>query len=122
MKLTLCGSARFEQQFHEWNEKLTLAGHVVYALAAYPSLHGGDKNWYNEEQKMILDQAHFAKIDNSDAIVVLNVDGYVGASTTNEIRWARMKSKTIFWLEPRGARDLRVDHLVTGDFILLRSL
>ena len=81
MKLTLCGSAKFEKRFHEWNEKLTLAGHVVYSLGIYPSSKGGDKNWYSDDQKRMLDQVHFAKIDNSDGIVVLDQDGYFGQST-----------------------------------------
>lgn len=100
MKLTLCGSARFENRFIEWNEKLTLKGHVVYSLAVMPSSKGGEKNWYSEEQKTMLDLAHFGKILNSDGIVVLNEDGYYGESTTREIAWARMNGKRVFWTQP----------------------
>jgi len=98
MRLTLCGSRKFEPRFHEWSTKLGLAGHVVYGLAVYNSLEEG--NGLTEEQKTILDQIHFAKIDNSDGIVVLNEDGYYGQSTTNEIRWARMKGKQVYWTMP----------------------
>lgn len=100
MKLTLCGSAKFEETFHMWNEKLTLAGHIVYGLAVYPSSKKGDKNWYSEAQKTTLDLAHFAKISNSEGIVVLNVDGYIGDSTRREIEWARMNAKRIFYIYP----------------------
>ncbi len=100
MRLTLCGSAKYEARFHEWNEKLTLAGHVVYGLGVYPSHKNNDKNWYSEEQKGMLDRVHFAKIDNSDGIVVLNEDGYFGQSTKNEISWARLKDKKVFWTMP----------------------
>ena len=98
MRITLCGSRKFENRFHEWSAKLALSGHVVYGLAVYNSLEEGKE--LTEEQKTILDQVHFAKIDNSDAIVVLNEGGYYGASTTNEIRWARMKHKMVYWIEP----------------------
>jgi hypothetical protein len=99
MRITLCGSRKFEHRFHEWNRKLTLAGHVVYGLAIYGTRdEGGDS--LTEEHETILDQVHFAKIDNSDAIVVLNEDGYYGQSTKNEIRWARIKGKKVFWSMP----------------------
>jgi len=98
MKLTLCGSARFEKLFHEWNEKLTLAGHVVYSLGIYPSSKDGNKNWYTPEQKTRLDQVHLMKILNSDGIVVVTDDtGYVGESTKNEIAWATLNDKHIFY-------------------------
>jgi hypothetical protein len=42
---------------------------------------------------------HLSKIANSDAIVVLNKDGYVGYSTTREIWWARICKKGVIWLE-----------------------
>jgi len=61
MRITLCGSAKFEGMFHKWNKDLTLSGHTVYALAVYPSFMEGDKNWYDEKQKSILDQIHFEK-------------------------------------------------------------
>ncbi len=99
MRITLCGSAKFENEFHEYNEKLTLAGHVVYGLAAYPSKHSNNKDWYTEEQKQTLDLIHFAKIDNSDAIVILNLNGYIGFSTRREIEYARIKEKKEFYIE-----------------------
>jgi hypothetical protein len=103
MRITLCGSAKFEGLFHKWNKDLTLAGHTVYALAVYPSFMGNDKNWYNEEEKTILDLAHLDKISNSDAIVVINQDGYVGFSTAREIQWARMQGKAVYWHFQNGA-------------------
>lgn len=95
MIVTLCGSARFEQDFINANRELTLRGVVVYSLACMPSDHGG-KDWCNEEQKMMLDLAHLAKISASDAIFVVG-DGYVGESTTREIAWARMNGKAVVW-------------------------
>src|SRR5216684_2250058 len=35
MRITLCGSTRFEPLFHEWNHKLALAGHTVYSLSLF---------------------------------------------------------------------------------------
>lgn len=102
MKITLCGSARFENHFKLWNEVLSLAGHTVYSLAVYPSDKAGQKSWYTEEEKIILDKVHKDKIKASNAILVLNVFGYVGESTLSEINFAIEKQKDIYALESWG--------------------
>ena len=63
------------------------------------------KNTYNkrtltDEQKAQLDELHKRKIDMSDAIFVINKDGYIGSSTESEIRYARAHLKEIVYLEP----------------------
>ena len=40
------------------------------------------------------------KIDISDAIYVVNVNGYIGTSTKKEIEYAKSLNKEIFSLEP----------------------
>lgn len=100
--ITLCGSARFERLFKAWNEALTMAGHTVFSLTAYPSDKAGVKQWYTEEQKAALDAAHFRKIAASDAIFVLNLHAYIGESTLREIEHARQLGKTVYFLESWG--------------------
>ncbi len=100
MKLTICGSAKFEREFKEANEKLTLAGHVVYSLAVYPSDKEGKKNWYTEQQKEALDRAHKLKIDNSDAVYLIALGGYVGDSTKSEVEYAVRSGKVIYCAYP----------------------
>jgi hypothetical protein len=102
MIITLCGSARFEPWFHAWNEALSLSGHVVFGLASYPSLHGGEKNWYTPEEKRILDEVHRGKIDASDTVLFLNVMAYMGESTLNEFGHAKAAGKKILFLESWG--------------------
>lgn len=98
MKITLCGSARFESEYHQWNKLLGLAGHISYGLMTYPSVEGS-KSWYTDDQKETLDLAHLAKIEESDAIVVINIGGYIGESTRREIKWAAMRRKLIYYVE-----------------------
>lgn len=108
MKLTICGSARFEKDWHFVNEKLTLAGHTVYSLAVFPSnktvidsatlqVQEGAHEWYSDHEKEMLDLIHLNKIANSDAIFVLDVDSYIGASTKREINWATILCKDVFF-------------------------
>ncbi len=96
MILTLCGSAKFEPYWHEANKQLGLAGHICFGLMTYPSIEG-DKTWYTPEQKWTLDLAHFAKIEESDGVVMLNIDAYLGESSSRELEWARMRNKLIYW-------------------------
>jgi hypothetical protein len=92
MKITLCGSTRFQDAFRDWDVILTKAGHVVYTLcrSGAVSISAEDKRRY--------DLIHLKKITESDAILVLNVDGYYGDSVTREIEWARMHDKAVYWL------------------------
>lgn len=119
MKITLCGSAKFEYAFHTWNELLTLNGHTVYSLAVFPSIKG-EKNWYNQETKMLLDLAHLSKIEESDAIVVLNEDHYIGESIHREIKWAELRGKLIYYTYP-GDNQESAAQLVTVPAFLARS-
>lgn len=98
MILTLCGSARFESHWHEANKQLGLAGHICFSIMTFPSIEKS-KTWYTPDQKWILDLAHFAKIEESDGAVFLNVGGYLGESSLRELTWARMRGKLIFFLE-----------------------
>lgn len=95
MIITLCGSTKFKHQFEEMNRILTLEGHVVLSVGVW--CHAGDK--VTEGEKRMLDKIHKAKIDMSDAIYVLNVDGYIGESTRSEIAYASRHKKKIFYLE-----------------------
>lgn len=103
--ITLCGSAKFENMFHAWNEILTLRGFVVISLAVYPSYKNNIKNWYDEKTKKVLDQVHLNKIDVSQAIFVITSnklvnygsEPYIGESTSNEIRYALETGKDVFY-------------------------
>lgn len=101
MIITLCGSAKYEADFKHWNEMLTFAGHTVFSLAVYPSDKSGVKCWYSDEQKVALDDAHKRKIAASEAVVILNRDGYIGDSTRSEVEFAITYSKPLYWLEPQ---------------------
>lgn len=102
--ITLCGSAKFENMFKSWNRMLTLNGYVVFSLSVYPS-DMGDKNWYTAEQKVMLDKMHKEKIDLSDAILVLNAGGYIGASTRSEIEHANSRGIAVFYISQPSAGD-----------------
>lgn len=94
-KITLCGSTKFKREFEAINRQLSLEGNVVYSVAFFGH---ADKVPLTPEQKATLDEVHKRKIDNSDGIFVINVDGYIGESTYSEIEYAAKSGKFIKYL------------------------
>ena len=98
MIITICGSTRFKDQILDTARDLTLMGHIVLAPCVF---HHAEDTELTTEEKIRLDNLHKEKINMSDAIFVVNVDGYIGESTYGEIDWAtRMKKQIFFLVEP----------------------
>lgn len=97
-KITLCGSTKFKSEYELWNKRLTLAGFLVYSVAGFG--HRGDT--FTAEEKERLDQMHLAKIEQSHAIVVIHVDGYIGESTGREIDYAHEHDKDVYYIGNAG--------------------
>jgi len=93
--ITLCGSTKFKEEFERVNRELTLAGNIVISVGCFG--HSGDV--FSDEQKIMLDDIHKRKIDMADAIYVINKDGYIGASTRSEIKYAIAHGKQIIFME-----------------------
>ncbi len=94
--ITICGSLKFEADIRYWAEKLTLQGNCILSII-YPN--SADLSIYTSEQRKSFAEAHKKRIDLSDAIFVINKDGYIGSSTKNEIEYAQTKGKEIIFLE-----------------------
>lgn len=99
--ITLCGSTRFKDQFIEAQKCLTLAGNIVISVGLFG--HSGDNEVWTEGTKEMLDDMHKRKIDMTDGIYVINVNGYIGSSTRSEIVYARKQGKQVLFLEPDKA-------------------
>ncbi len=102
----LCGSTRFFDMFSKLNLEETLAGKIVLSIASDRQTEQHIFDSMNETQleqvKLKLDFLHLRKIDLADEILVVNVNGYVGESTTREILYARETKKIVRWLEPES--------------------
>jgi hypothetical protein len=100
----LCGSTRFYETFSKLNLEETLAGKIVLSIAANRKTEDEIFATMNESElelvKQKLEKLHYQKIDLADEILVVNVNGYVGESTTREILYARENRKHVRWLEP----------------------
>ncbi|MBE4909906.1 hypothetical protein IMZ08_17870 [Bacillus luteolus] len=90
--ITLCGSTRFKEQFEQANAYLTLKGNVVISLGFFEKSVGVV---ITDEQAELFAKIHLKKIDMSDEIFVIDVDGYIGESTRSEIDYAMKKGKSV---------------------------
>ena len=95
--ITLCGSTQFKDEFMEAKKRLTLDGNIVISVGLFG--HSGDNEVWIEGTKEMLDDMHLRKIDMADEIYVINVDGYIGTSTRNEIEYAKRTGKVVRYLE-----------------------
>lgn len=89
---TVCGSSRFKEEIIAAVRKLTLEGKIVLSLGMFGH---ADKEALTPEIKEMLDALHFRKIDLPTGIYVVDVDGYIGWSTRNEMNYATETGKQI---------------------------
>lgn len=98
--VVLCGSTRFWPELAEENLRQTAAGRIV--LAPGCDMKRPHPLWADpadaEALKPVLDDLHKRKIDLADEVLVLNVGGYIGASTRSEIEYAEQLGKPITYL------------------------
>lgn len=104
--ITLCGSTKFKDEFLKAQKDLTLKGNIVISVGLFG--HSGDfEVWENMDEgtltktKEMLDDMHKRKIDMSDEIFVINVNGYIGDSTKSEIEYAIKTGKKVNYLEDK---------------------
>ncbi|MBR0426601.1 MAG: hypothetical protein IJK18_00120 [Clostridia bacterium] len=92
--ITICGSLRFMNEIMDIAEKMELKGNCMIS-PIYPT--NSDKDAYTDEEAKMLDKMHKEKIKISDAILVVNVNGYIGESTKSEIEYAKSLNKEIIY-------------------------
>ena len=98
--ITICGSTKFKEQFEEVNRRLTWSDWVVLSVGSF-HLSEKDHDIAGKiiARKVLLDILHKQKIAMSQAIVIINVDTYIGESTASEINYARSLGKHIYWYQ-----------------------
>lgn len=98
----LCGSTRFGEAFRAANLKETLAGRIVLSIGCdFKSDQGLGLTVADKER---LDELHLRKIDLASEVLILNVGGYIGNSTSRERDYALSKGKRVRYLEKVAAQ------------------
>ena len=93
--ITICGIMRYSKQMIKIAEELELKK----GYAVIQCVYNIDGQKYEGVDASILDKIHRKKIDISDAIYVVNIDGYIGNSTKNEIEYAKNNGKKVIYHE-----------------------
>ena len=74
-------------------EKMALLGNCILT-PIYPIIENVERT---EEQLAKLKEEHFKRIELSDAILVVNINNYIGDSTNLEIDYAKKLGKKIIY-------------------------
>lgn len=91
--VTICGSIRFAK------EMITIASDLEkdYGWCVIQCVYDLNPETITQEEMDKVVNAHWTKIDISDAIYVVNINGYIGNSTQNEINYAISKGKEVIY-------------------------
>ena len=93
--VTICGSMRFAENMQEIATELE----KKFGWCIIQCIYGVDQEKLTQQEIDNIVNAHWKKIDISDAIYVVNIDGYIGNSTNNEIKYAIKKGKEVIYHE-----------------------
>lgn len=93
--ITICGSMRYSKEMIKIAEELELKE----GYAVIQCVYNVDGQKYEGIDASILDKIHRKKIDISDAIYVVNINGYIGESTKKEIEYANNNGKEVIYHE-----------------------
>ena len=91
--VTLCGSLKLTKEMMTIAEKMALDGYCILT-PVYPVSEDIDRT---KEQLIKLKEAHFKRIELSNAILVVNINNYIGESTNLEIDYAKKLGKEIIY-------------------------
>ena len=91
--LTICGSMRFEKEM----QRIAWDLETKYGYNVLQCIYGFGEGMISEKEIDRLVAAHFRKIDLSDGIYVVDIDGYIGESVKREIAYAKDSGKNILY-------------------------
>lgn len=90
---TICGSMRFQKEMQDIAFYLETQRGVNVLQCVYNVTNSN----LTAEELNNLASAHYRKIDMSDGIYVVNIDGYIGESVSAEIKYAQNLGKEILF-------------------------
>ena len=93
--ITICGRMRYSKEMRKIAEEIDLKVWNSVIQCVY----NVDGQKYEGIDASILDKIHRKKIDISDAIYVVNINGYIGESTRKEIEYANNNGKEVIYHE-----------------------
>lgn len=92
--ITVCGSLKYKDEIMQITEQMALQGNCMLSIV-YPTKNAKDS--YTEEEREILGKMHKERIKLADAILVVDINHYIGESTKNEIEFAKDLHKEVIY-------------------------
>lgn len=137
MKIALCGSMAFHNEMGRVKASLESHGHVVFVPDELDNLSMNESYLKTDEEKITKKiehdfiRAHFRKIEQVDAILILNykkknIEGYIGGNTFLEMGLAFWLDKKVFLLHAVPEMDYKTEMhamqpiVLNGDLNLLQ--
>lgn len=90
---TICGSMKFAEDM----KKIAYDLEVSKGYNILQCVYCKDNIVPTEDELLKLEDAHYRKIDLSDGIYVVNMDGYIGTSVKKEIEYAERHGKEVLY-------------------------
>lgn len=91
--VAMCGSMKFAEQMKQIAWKLETEQGVNVLQCVYNE----QKEPVGEEALKRIKEAHYRRIDMSDAVYIVDIGGYIGNSVRQEISYAREKGKEVIF-------------------------
>ena len=92
---TICGSMKFAEDMKKIAYDLEISKDIRYNILQ--CVYCEDNIVPTEDELLKLEDAHYRKIDLSDGIYVVNMDGYIGTSVKKEIEYAERHGKGVLY-------------------------
>ena len=102
--ITMIGSTRFSNEMLIKAWELAKVGNVVLTWHIFPenyTINFEDKKYIADQEnvKDIIEKIHLQKIDMSNEVFIMNVNGYIGKDTLYELEYAIKRGKKITFHE-----------------------
>lgn len=91
--ITICGSMKFENEM----KKIAFGLETKHNMCVLQCVYNEEKPELSENEIAALNSAHFKKIEFSDAIYVVNLNGYIGEQVKKEIDFAKSLGKEVIF-------------------------
>jgi nucleoside 2-deoxyribosyltransferase len=137
MKITICGSMKFHREMREVKKSIEAMGYTVLVPKSIEMMDTVGYVHPTEDEERIeakiehdFIREHFRKIEEGDAILVLNYDKkgiihYIGGNTFLEMGLAFWLGKKIYLLNPIPDMDYKTEMhamqpiILNGDFSII---
>lgn len=120
MIITICGSMQFHKEMYQAKTELEKRGFAVLVPKDLDNISLNESYMESDEERVTAKieynfiREHFKKIEQADAIVILNyekknVPGYIGGNTFLEMGYAFGLGKRVYLLYPVPEMDYKTE-------------